>query len=306
MLSWLLTAFAAPHPEFAILESRRALRDEDFAVARAHAETALATPGAHDQEAAWLVGLTHQYAGEPELAAQAFERALTLQPLGAYTDRIAINLAEVSADLGDTRDALRRLRRVRRHRDFDEETSTRFALDRAMWRLDRVQPDGSTRPRRRAVKRRTLVLVELLEQTPDRVASWQQARGHTQLAAAWLDLADQLGTADYTAIEHRALLVHHARKQLDATVAIGHDHFTLAQLHRLGRAFERLGDDVIETFGDPASLPPTERQKVQNVWVKARRYYDIAHRHAERTDRVDEAALYATALEAVELKVAGL
>lgn len=299
----LIANAASPHPVSSILESRRSLRGDDYAAARRYAELALETPGAHDQEAAWLVGLTYQYDGDPKRALTAFEEALTLQPLGAFTDRIAINIAEVHAELGEHRIARREIRRVQRGRDFDEDQQARLDLDRAMWRLAAVQPRPGSRLRKRALKRRTLALMDLLETLPDGLASWHQARAHTQLAVGWLDLADELGLADPEVIERRALLLHHARKQLDATVELGHDSYTLAQLHRLGLAFERLGDDVVTVWGRPDDLPSDERQKVENVWVKAHRYYDLAERHAARTARFEEARLYSDAADHVERKV---
>ncbi|MCB9671606.1 MAG: hypothetical protein H6736_14945 [Alphaproteobacteria bacterium] len=299
-----LAGSSTPSPAYAILEARRALRGDDLLTARRLAEGALEVPGAHDQEAAWLVGLTWQYEGEPQAALRSFEAALSLQPEGAFTHRIALSRAEATADAGDPRAALKLLRRERRTRDLDEEQAARFDLDRAMWRLTLLSPaDRDARTHGRRLRRETQALVERLDRTPDSVATWHQARAHTQLASLWLDVADELGVGEPT-LERRALLVTRAREQLDATVALGQHRFALEQLHRLGMSFERLGDDVVTQYGMPASLTPEARERVENVWVRAHRYYDLAERHAARTARVAEADLYASAAERVEQKVA--
>lgn len=294
----LATTLAAPPHQVgleATRDARRALRSDDFEGARLHAQRALQSPGAHDQEAAWLLGLTYAYTDDPHRALVHFDDALNRQPLGAFVEDVRLSTAEAQADSGDYRAALRTLRRTRRAR-LRSETPMRLGvverleLDRAMWRLE----VGRLRP----TTRRLLAALDAIDHD---LATWQQSKARTRLASMWLDFADELGAHDNLAT--RALLVTRAREQLDETVELGHDRFILAQLHRLGTSFERLGDDVVTRFGSFADLPADDRQKVENVWVKARSFYDLAKRHAVRVQRTDEAYRYGQDASFVEQKV---
>jgi tetratricopeptide (TPR) repeat protein len=294
---WILiasNALGSPATD-AIRDTRRALRLDDFAAARAHAHRALDLPGAHDQEAAWLLGLTWQYDGQPQRALVHFDLALDLQPFGAFVEDVQLSRAEALAATGAYRPALktlRRTRRVRKKRGFRTGEAERLAIDRAEWHLH-------TRNERRATRR----LLAVLDDTDHDLATWQQARARTVLVHRWLDVADVLGATDPASVEGRALLVTRAREQLDETVEHGHDRFILAQLHRLGASFERLGDDLVDAYGTPDDLPTAEREKVENVWVKARSFYDVAARHATRVHWTGAAERYGMAVGFVEAKV---
>lgn len=307
LFALITTVHAAPAPDWLVLQARKALREDRFDRARELAEQAYASPGAHDQEAAWLAGLTWQYQGVPQRALPWFDKADEAQPLGPFTDRIALSRSEAQAATGAFKEALATLRKTRRNRHaFVYGERERYALDERMWKLGRVTERGleNTRPRR--LRRQTRKLLATIDGMDPNAATWQQAQARTQLAFLWLDFADEQGTATEDAIERRAIFFANARAQLDPTVDLGHDRWSLAQLHRLGTSFERLGDDVVSTHGSFEALPDEDRQKVENVWVKATRYYDLAEEHAGRVRRDAEARLYGDASDHLEAKVDAL
>ncbi|MCB9674814.1 MAG: tetratricopeptide repeat protein [Alphaproteobacteria bacterium] len=255
-----------------LVEAWHRFEDDDYAGARQAARSALEIPGSHDQEAAYVMGRAWQMEGFSRDALLLYRDALARQPHGAFTDKLEFHIAETLHDTGESAEALRWLRQAKRGRELGLKDAAMFDLNEAMFVLGK----GST-------KRGTKKVLAALEETDHDIATWHQAKARTLLVTTWLDVADQLGTDDATLLERRAILIDGARKQLEKTIPTQQPDFTLDQILRIAQSYERLGDDVVTTFGNPADLPPDERKKVEAVWVKATRFYDIGIRHAART-----------------------
>ena len=203
------------------------LQRGDTYAARQSARAALQIAGAHDQEAAFLMGRAWQVDGYADDARQHFQSALHLQPHGAFNDHLAFHLAET---LGDTlpegrsgrrqaREARRALSEARRDRELGLDDEARFELAAAM-----IDLQAADRPRR--LKRATEAMLQTLEDVDFDLATWHQAKARTLLVTTYLDLADQLGT-EPALLERRAVLLEGARTQLMETIHLRHHDFTL-------------------------------------------------------------------------------
>jgi hypothetical protein len=282
------------------------LKRGDTDGARQSARAALRIPGAHDQEASFLMGRAWQIDGYADDARQLFESAQRQQPHGAFTDHLAFHLAQAIGDtLPEGREGRRQARAARRllsdakgDRDLGIVDEARFDLVGAM-----IDLQAADRPRR--LKRATASLLDTLEEVDHDLATWHQAKARTLLVTTYLDLADQLGT-EPELLERRAVLLDGARAQLMETIHLRHHDFTLSQLLRLGQAYEILGDDVVSVHGDLSALTEADRKRVETVWVKATRFYDMGERHAAETARSDALPQFADARALVVAKVDAL
>lgn len=268
-------------PETVLREARRSLRSMDLDGVRLMARQALAREGAHREEASYLLGLAWQLDDRPLDALAIYREAYARHPGGAFNDQLEFGIAETLAETGEPREALRWLRMARRGRDLSDDDASKFAIDKALFTLQRGRLRKGTRK-----------LLAALEATDHDHATWHQARARTWFVEQWLDLADDLDLDDPTLVERRAVLLQRAQDQVVATAHLPHDRFILRQIQRLGLSYERLGDDVISQHGEPAALPDEARKRVENVWVKATRTYDIGVRHAARTAELDEQARF--------------
>jgi len=260
-----------------LAEGWRRFRADDFDGSRQFARSALEIPGAHDQEAAYLMGRAWQIEGYSTDALDFYRSAYARQPLGAFNTKLEFHIAETLSDTGEPRQALKWLRKARRGRELDFVDEAKFELNHAMFILEKGK-----------IKRGTKRLLAVLDETDHDIATWHQAKARTQLVELWLDVADELGTESPVRVERRALLLSASRDQLLKTIEHGHDRFTLQQIMRVGQSYEHLGDDVVTVNGNRFdTLPPDARKKVETVWVKATRFYDIGVRHAERSAESD-------------------
>ncbi len=285
------------------------LKRGDTEGARQSARAALLVAGAHDQEASYLMGRAWQLDGYSADARQLYESALAQQPYGAFTDHLEFHLAET---MGDTlpRDATRRqarrqARSARRHLKEAARDRTLGLVDEARFELAHAIVDLQAADRPRRLKRATDGMLDTLEDVDHDLATWHQAKARTLLVTTYLDLADQLGT-EPELLERRAVLLEGAREQLMETIHLRHHDFTLSQLLRLGQAYEVLGDDVVSTHGDLSALSEADRKRVETVWVKATRFYDMGERHAAETARSDALPRFADARQLVVAKVDAL
>ncbi|MEZ4317653.1 MAG: hypothetical protein R3F61_09110 [Myxococcota bacterium] len=278
-----------------LIEGWKRFGDDDFAGARQSARLALEIPGAHDQEAGYLMGRAWQLEGFSHDALLLYRAALADQPHGAFTDQLEFHIAETLHDEGQSREALKWLRQAKKGRELTLSEAAMFDLNHAMFVLGKGR-----------LKRGTNGLLATLEDTDHDLATWHQAKARTELVTLWLDIADELGTGSPERLERRAVLLDGARKQLELTIPLDHAAFTLSQILRIGQSYERLGDDVVTVHGSLASLPDDERKKVESVWVKATRFYDIGLRHAARTANDHEVETFEVAHSMVVAKVDAL
>lgn len=291
-------ATAAPlgaEPAELLADARRALHDLDLQGVRMYTSQALRTPGAHEEEAHYLMGLSWQLDERPADALAIYRETYARYPHGAFNDQLEFGIAETTAATGDPRAALRWLRRARRGRELSIQDEPKFAIDRALFILQKGR-----------MKRGTRKLVAALDATDHDLATWHQARARTYLVNQWLDVADALDLNNPVHVERRAILLQGARDQVLASAHLPHDRYILRQIHRLGTSWERLGDDVVSQHGAPGALPSEARQRVENVWVKASRYYDLGVRHAARVAELDEQARFESLERTVMEKVDGL
>ena len=181
---WILGISAAlagslgAEPEVMVQKARRALHDLDLEGVRMYTRQALARPGAHEEEARYLMGLAWQLDERPADALALYREAYARHPHGAFRDQLEFGIAETSAETGDPRAALRWLRKARRGRELSLQDEPKFAIDRALFILQKGR-----------LKRGTKKLLAALDATDHDLATWHQARARTYLVNQWLDIA---------------------------------------------------------------------------------------------------------------------
>jgi tetratricopeptide (TPR) repeat protein len=305
------TTVAEPEPapasgEELLEEAWRRVDEGDWEGARIVAELALTRePEVHDRARAAL-GASWELEGKPERAIPLYEQVLSATQNAELQDHMRLRIAECYGQLGQPVEALRRLEALEASHEWMLVDQLKIDLLRGVWLLE----SGERKPGLKALK------VALRDAPPDEVAFYQ-AKARATLArvlcedAAALPLDGSEKKAKKN-IEKRAELIATAEKQVVGAIQLQEPEWALDGLLTLGRAYERIGDDML-AMPVPKSIDTPERRqmydellndRVEVLYVKATKYYekglDLAVRLSWRSRRI---AMLEDALGAATAKV---
>lgn len=283
LIAWCWVAWASD-PEALLAEARRRAVVGDFEGTRIVATEALETPGPHDAEARYLLAMGLEYGGRPEEALPIYDALLAAFSEPGRAADVRFRRAETLLRLGRHAEALAQLDEIS---GAERTPSDRIKVDllRGLCELESTD---------RAVEEVGFERIRAALDTAAPIdAPWHQAMARARLAELAVNEAATIafrGSRRKKAkqMDERAALVTLASEQIVPMIELEAPQWLLPTFLAAGRAHEDFGAAMLAesrvrglSESQRALYDERVRERVEQVWVRASRYYDRGLQYAE-------------------------
>jgi tetratricopeptide (TPR) repeat protein len=236
------------------------------------------------EEATYLLGFSLEWDKMPAQAITHYDVIIQQEPRGTHYHDALFRKTESLGKLGEYHQALALLKEhFEKNKSLSDADQQKVALLKAIWLLEQ----GKERAGIRGIKL-------TLERMDADSLTWYQAQARSALVRRALQEIRELeligsGRKMLKILTEQATLVTLAEEQLNETLSLKESHWILTQIHDIGDCYQQLGVHLLNAPGsqilddnNQVTYPAQIRQRVENVFVKAIKYYDLGLEHAHR------------------------
>jgi tetratricopeptide (TPR) repeat protein len=262
--------------------ARDRLEGHDYHGARIALDQALDRPGVDVDLVAYLRGVSWELEGDPAQAIRLYDEGMAQWPVSPLNRDRAFRKAEALGTLGVPKEGLDWLQRIDA-RDLEP-------LDRQKYEL----VEGILTVQAGRTRRGLRILRDVLQDLSEEELTFYQAKARATIARVLADQAAQLAFDKgekklVKRVQERAALIDGIEKQVTEAAELDEPEWVLEGLLALGGAYQAFGDDLL-VHKRPRKLTPEQLEvyeegvlgKVEAMWVKAMRSYDLGLEMATR------------------------
>jgi len=286
MMWWIAVALAGPTQD--LDEAWRRIDIADFEGARALASHVARTTPELEEEATYVIGVSHDLAEEPEQAIAVFARWTEGWEDGERKQDALYRLAHAYGTTDQPKAALTTLKALGPSRRLPGDSAARVEMSRAMW----TWSSGKHRAGTKRVQRRL---------DDPGLNSWHVAMGHFTLQREYVRQAEKTEfkgsrNALRRQLKKRASAIKQANEHLFLVVGQAEHGVSLDAMRLQGTALESFGSVILGAKEPKLSPEQLEiyrdeiRQVVEQQWVNALDVYEIGLKHVRRVGWTGEAA----------------
>jgi len=255
--------------------ARERLQTGDPAGARIALDQAIEREGADLDLIAYLRGKSWELEDDPGQAIRLYDEGMHQWPTSPLQRDREFRKAEALGTLGVPEEGLEWLHRIH-SRELDPFDRHKYALVEGILTVQA----GRTRKGFR-------ILRDVLQELSNEELTFYEAKARATIARAMADQAARLTLDErekkvQKRLRERALLIDDIKRQVTETGELNEPEWILEGTLVLGDAYQVLGDDLL-VHRRPRRLTPKQleiyeegvKEKVEKVWVKAVRSYDV-------------------------------